>query len=1102
MRTSLCAMILLCLFMHFSTNSQSKDLPSDKLVTISGTYTFKEVFDFIFSKTGKQILFSDKVLDSGEKIKVSFQNATIEDVLSTLFKNKNLTWSSTDDYITVHKKAYKNSTTPVIDSANVMGFNVSGKVTDEKGGPLYGAFIRIKGTGKGTATNEQGLFTLKGVIPNQTLTVSYTGYTTREVEAKTAEIVDVQLDISDNKLDEAVVIAYGKTTRRFNTGSINSINSQTIDNQPVSDPLMALEGRIPGLFITQTSGNPGSALTVRLRGQNSIANGNSPLFIVDGVPYPSQSLTSKFFSGGAVGTPSNDVLFGTTSGLSPFNNLATSDIESIEVLKDADATAIYGSRGANGVIIITTRRGKSGQKKVIVDFSTGYSKVPHKIKMLNTPEYLSMRHEAFSNDGITPGTRDYDINGSWDTTRYTDWQKVLIGGTAKYTNAHASISGGNTSTQFLIGGAYNKQTTVYSGSYYSQKASVNLNLNHTSPDQRFKTDLSASYSNNNSDLPLTDFTQSITLAPTTPKLYDSFGNLNWQNNTFTNPLGAINRHAGAITDNLIGNLMLSYELLPGLSAKATMGYTHLQMNQSNQTPLSAYFPSYSDFTFLRTNSFGSNDLKTWIVEPQINYIRNISKGKLDFLVGGTLQNNKQSTIGQLASDFSTDALIGNIAAASSIRTYGYTYTQYKYCGAFTRINFTWDDKYLLNLTARRDGSSRFGPGKQFGNFGAIGAGWIFSQESFMKDRMQFISFGKLRASFGTTGNDQIQDYQYLSTYSPVSYPYQGLGGLYPTKIANPYFGWEVVRKIEVGLEMAFLKDRISMNFDYYRNRTSNQLVGYPLPNFAGFNTVQYNLPAVVQNNGFELEVSSVNIKSKEVSWNSTVNISIPKNKLISYPDLGSSTYKNQYIIGQSLYIQKLLHFTGIDTKTGTYTFEDINKDNQLAYPDDYRTIKQVYQKYYGGLQNTISYKGLHIDFYIQFVKQTGLNSLNFFKMAGVYNQNQPVAVLNQWSQMLDHPTASVQKYSTGTDNTYASQSYYGQSDQNMVDASFIRLKNASISYAISNNWVRKLHMKDLRVFVLGQNLLTFTGYKGLDPEVQGLRLPTLRTVSAGVKLEL
>jgi len=957
-------------------------------------------------------------------------------------------------------------------------------------------------------TNENGEFVLRDV-PNGSyqVEITFVGYEVYRsiitVENHEA-VVSADMKQMHSTLDETVVKGYYSTTNRLNTGNVTRIKGEDIQKQPVSDPIMALEGRVPGLYISQTSGMPGASYTVMLRGLNSIANGTNPLYIVDGVPFTSNTLTSPDIGGGAVGSAGSNLT--SPNGLSPFNSLNPADIESIEVLKDADATAIYGSRGANGVILITTKKGKAGQEKIDINVYSGAGKVTRKLNLLNTQQYLAMRHQAFYNDsienpsaGITPDpTYDYDLTGVWDSTRYTDWQKTMIGRAAHFTNAQASVSGGSNNTQFVLGGGYSRQTTVFPGNYSDQKASMHANINHVSTNQKFRTQFSALYVNDNNVLPASDLTGLITLGPNDPALYDANGNINWEGGTWTNPLSNTLKKAQSITNNLVANLNLGYEIVPGLQLKSSFGYTHIQMEQSNQTPASAYYGPPAPTK--RINKFATTDVNTWIIEPQVNYTRKVSNGKLEALIGSTIQRNSLNSIGQAASGFLSDALISNIASASNITVYGNEFTQYRYNALFGRISYNWDDKYVLNMTARRDGSSRFGPGKQFGNFGAIGAAWIFSNEKFIQDAIPFLSFGKIRASYGTTGNDQINDYQYLSTYSSyTNSTYQNVLGLYPTQIANPYFGWELVKKIEGGIELGWLKDRIILGVSYYRNRTSNQLVGYALPSMDGFSSITANLPATIQNTGLELVLNSINIRSKRFNWSTSLNLSIPRNKLVAYPGLATSPYKYSYSIGKPLFIRSYYQYTGLDDQKGIYTFQDVNKDGSIDI-NDRQFLKQVTQNYFGGMLNSLSFNGWQLDIFLQFVKQTGINTWGSFGLPGTFDNNQPTYVLDRWQKSDD--IAKYEKFSQGGGKAEKAFRNLTASDAVVGDASFVRLKNLALSYTLPKEWQHKAHLQNARLYIQCQNLFTITKYQGLDPETQGKALPPLRMVTAGIQMGL
>jgi TonB-dependent starch-binding outer membrane protein SusC len=1082
-------------------------------ITLSEKNTsLAKVFDKIKQQSGYTFAYTESLLKKANEISIKVENVTLSEALDLCLVNQPFIYEIIEKTVVIKVRPMVTNDVDSSLFSDDIGRRspsltlppVTGIVRGLDGQPIAGANIIVKGAKRGTTTNADGGFVIdanKGEI----IIISSIGFLDQQRVIGENNLGLISLIISESKLDEVQIIAYGKTSQRLSTGNVSTIKSEEIQKQPVSDPLMALQGKIPGLYLSQSSGIPGASSIVKIRGQNSIANGNDPLYIIDGVPITASSLTTAALGGGALGSPGN----GPGNGFSPFNNLNSADIESIDVLKDADATAIYGSRGANGVVLITTKKGKTGKTKFDLNAYTSVGKVASKLDMLNTSQYVEMRKEAYKNDGITTLPNNaYDLNGTWNITRNTDWQKVLIGGTAIYNNIQGSVSGGNSNTQFLLGGGYGNQTTVFPGNYSDKKSSIHFNLNHRSIDQRFETLFSINFINDNNIIPQADFTNFITLSPNAPALYNDKGNLNWENNTWENPLASSLRSTKAITDNLIGSLSLSYEIIKGLKIKGSLGYTQQEMNQSNQSPASSYRPPFDNNPDFRSNLIALTNIKTWIIEPQINYIKIIGQGKIDALIGSTFQENIQHSISQYGFGFSSDALIPNIAAAATFGLIGSNYTQYKYNAIFGRINYNLQDKYLINLTTRRDGSSRFGPGKQFGNFGAIGVGWIFSREEFMQKALPFLSFAKLRTSYGSTGNDQIPDYQYLSTYKPFSFPYQNLTGLYPTRISNPNYGWEKVNKLEGGLDLGFFNNRLLFSASYYRNRTVNQLVGFTIPSINGFTTIQANLPAILQNNGVEIEFNTINIKRKEFTWLSSFNISIPRNKLLRFPDLQSNpAYKNLYVLGKSLSVQKTLHYIGVDRANGRYTFEDINSDDQINNLD-YQFLKEKIQNYFGGFQNSFSYKGFELNIFFQFVKQTGYNYLKSFQQPGVFNQNQPGIVMSRWQKPGDNSNiqqfSSVQTASAGTvGGAFANlvgNNY--RSDAVISDASFVRLKNVSLSYQLPGIWQQKAHLRNLKLYVLGQNLLTITKYLGLDPETQSLSLPPLRMMSIGIQATL
>ncbi|MDI9257953.1 SusC/RagA family TonB-linked outer membrane protein [Flavobacterium sp. YZ-48] len=964
---------------------------------------------------------------------------------------------------------------------------ITGIVTDANG-VLPGVTVSIKGKPTSTITDDKGQFSI-AAAEGDTLVFTYVGYTTVAVAVSVDSVVNVTMQEDATTLKEVTVNAgYYTVKEKERTGSISKISSKDIEKQPVLNVLAAMQGRMAGVDITQTTGMPGGGFDIRIRGLNSLrAIGNAPMYIIDGVP----------FSSDAIGNAQTSTNLPTTT--SPLNALNPNDIESIEVLKDADATAIYGSRGANGVVLITTKKGKAGKTQFSASATTATGQVTRMVDLLSTAEYIAMREQAFANDGITNyPSNAYDVNGTWDRDRYTDWQKELTGGTAQMTTLQASVSGGSAQTNFLMGANASTQGTVFPGDFRYKKGGAHVNVGHEGEDKRFKMAFSGSYDVQDNDQPSRDLTRvSRNLAPNAPALYDADGNLNWENSTWENPLAALKAKALAKTNSFVANTTLSYKLPYGFTAKGSFGFTDLKHEESRSNPSTVYDPVYAATAQTSSIYVNATNRRSWIAEPQLQYQRALGKAKVDVLAGGTFQNQVTDRLVQLASGFSSNSLLYNLASASNLRALSDDEIRYRYQAFFGRLNVSWDERYIVNLTGRRDGSSRFGPGKRFANFGAIGAAWLFSEAKLLQRKMKFLSFGKLRASYGITGNDQIGDYQYLDTYQSATGLYDGSVGLMPIRLFNPNFSWETNVKLETALELGFLQDRIFATASWYNNRSSNQLVGMPLPSTTGFLTMQTNLDATVENTGLELTLRTVNVQGKDFGWTTNFNISFMKNRLVSFPGLASSSYRNQYVIGESINIQKLYHLTGVNPQTGVYEFEDVNGDGVITFADDAQTVKDLSPEYFGGLQNQIRYKRFQLDFLFQFVKQLNWNAVSQYSPPGAFG-NQPASANGGWQQAGD--ISNVQVYTTGANGAAATAySRYALSDAAISDASFIRLKNIALTYTVPT------YLKGLqcRLNIQAQNLLTFTAYQDGDPEFRSFNyLPPMRVISLGVDVKL
>ncbi len=967
---------------------------------------------------------------------------------------------------------------------------IPGTITDTGGQPLAGVHIQVVSTGVGTISELDGSFTVQAES-NDTLVFSILGFKSLSVPIAGKTMVHVQLEEDVTQLGEVVLNAgYYSVSDKERTGNIATIKAKTMEKQPVGNPLAAVQGHLSGVNIVQSTGLPGGGFSVEVRGRNFLSGAADPLFIVDGVPFGSQSLGASRVSGRILG-----------GNVSPLNAINPNDIESIEVLKDADATAIYGSRGANGVVLITTRKGRAGRTRFDAHLSTTLGKVSHFLDLMDTQQYLEVRREGISNDGFAELLEipDFDFFWPdvklWDNERQTDWQEELIGGTAYRHNAQLSVSGGNDQTQFLVSGSYQKETTVFPGNSRYQRANLHSNVDHRSGNGRFKINLSTSFAHEDNQMPTVDFTaKAYTLEPNAPALYDGEGNINWENNSWDNPIASLEEDYAAISNTLVSNALVSYTILPNLDLSSRLGISSYRLDSYRAMPSSARNPGLGvtpqNYSNLTTNASKRN---TWIVEPQLNWHKDWNKFALDLLVGTTFQQETSEQLVQRGLGFPNNALIRNLSAAESLQIIADSDSDYKYNAIFGRANLKLLDRYILNVTGRRDGSSRFGPGKQFGNFSAIGLAWIFSEEALFGKRSA-LSFGKFRASLGTTGSDNIGDYRFLETYGVSGNNYDGTTILEPTGIFNPRFGWEENNKFEVALELGFFKDRLRLNPSWYRNRSSNQLSGIPLAATTGFSQLTGNFDAIVENTGFELDLSSANIRGGKFRWSTTLNLTVPKNKLVAFDGLETSTFANRYVIGQPLTIVLLYHALGVDPETGAYTFEDYNGDGDISSTEDRQWIEDLAPELYGGLGNTLVLGNLTLDVFFQFKKQMAYNTLRFAATPG-YKGNTPAELYDRWQAAGD--MAPFQRASGGLSGGEDLGARQQESNAAISDASFVRLRNISLNYKFPS----PDEGLDINVYLQGQNLWTITDYNGPDPEQpSSTRLPPLRQISLGLQV--
>ena len=1063
--------------------------------------TLEKALKAIENKAKVRFVFNDSHIKPNMKVDGVF-NGTLEKVISQLLTPYKLEFDFIDNQYVIlqHSRGNKIVAAELPVGVNQNGFVQSGVVADEKGRPLAGVVVSVPKAGNVVQTDETGHFMIGIIDDPYTLEFRYLGYKTSHEKSARNRVLRVSLVPDQSNLDEVVVIGYGTTTRRNNTGSTVTIKSEEIMNTPSANFLNALQGRASGVQIVQSNGLPGSPMKITIRGQNSLITSgstidrNAPLVVVDGVPYLTDAIN------GTVGNGLNGAN-APLGGASPLNLINPMDIESVDILKDADATAIYGSRAANGVIMITTKKGKAGRTQVDGLFRHGVAKVSHFVSTLNTDQYLAMRRTGFKNAAsqyTTPELSNaFDLT-KWDQTAYTDFQKLLIGNTAKTSDANLSISGGDQRTNFRVSGTFHKEGNVFIGDQGYDRSAVNFNLQHKSANERFNLGFSAIYATDNNDVSLLDQTSIAYNLPPNYPLYNADGSLYWSGINYgvpANPLAQLNQFVSNKGSNLIGNLNLSYRIWKGLSFKSNFGYGKSDMDQKRLTPKTALDPGLA--TSLSNSLFAYNVNNTYSIEPQLDYTTSLYKGTLSAMIGSTWQHSVSKQPSYIsASDFSSDEFLENIGSAKTVSISRST-SEYKYSSIFGRLNYNWAGKYILNGSFRRDGSSRFAQNSRFGNFGSIGAAWIISEESFLKS-VPILSFAKLRTSYGWVGNDKIADYGYFDSYRSKSYVYNGIPSLVPARLANNLFRWESTAKFEAALELGLLDDRLSLITAFYRNRSGNQLVSQKVSSQTGWDSYQANFPAVVENKGWEFTLSTKNIQQNDFRWRTDFNISLNRNKLIEFPGIRSSAYASTLVVGHPMNPLYTYEYTGFDQATGLPGFKDFNGDGKISTGlvdyelGDRYLAGTTLPKYFGGITNTLNYRNFTLDFLFQFVKQKGRGILSNSWSPPGYGMTNFAAV-----PLLDYINqgnpGQVQVAADFTD-AYNAWSNYTYSSAQIVDASFIRLKNVSLSYDIKGSLVERLKFRNLRLQVQAHNLFTITDYLGFDPESQGLSLPPLRTV--------
>ncbi|KAA0992310.1 TonB-dependent receptor [Dyadobacter aurulentus] len=1029
--------------------------------------------------------YSPNLIQASRKVSLQFSNEKLSVVLDKLLKPYNLQYEIVGRQIILRRNLPDvPEQVPVKEKAEEKSaLKVSGTVSDQSGVGLPGVNVLVKGTQTGAITDENGRYSFDIPDAGATLVFSFVGYISQEIVVGTQTSVDVILKQDDKLLSEVVVVGYGVVKKRDLTGSVASIGSTELKEQPVSSFNQALQGRVPGVQVTNSSNAPGGGITIRVRGGNSISASNDPLYVIDGFP-----MTNPDPASGAGNS---------TSYPNPLAAINPNDIESIEILKDASATAIYGSRGANGVVLVTTKRGKEGQATVDFDAFYGVQQVTQMLDMATAAEHTASKNEQLRN--LNFAERYGDPKGAYpkkpaDYGAGTNWQKEIFR-SAPMQSYQLSVSGGTEKIRYLVSGNYFSQNGIVITSGFKRYTTrVNLDA-RVSKRVKMGTNFTISRSNNNS----VNETGSLSLvglalraSPASP-IFDANGNYQLLNvgpgsgfSSVANPVAVARTSTNTLlTDRILGSVFTDITLAEGLTARVSLGADILNTRRNIfYTPQTLIGNTQNGY-----GSNGSSNNLNLLNENVLTYSRSRGAHAFDVVAGVTFQSNREERAYAEAQDFPSYSLgannigMGNkpLPPRSDLREWGLN----SYLG---RVNYRFSDKYLFTLTGRIDGSSRFGTNNKYGFFPSGAFAWRVSDEAFMKS-VKAVSDLKFRVSYGVTGNDGIGLYNSLSQYTTSRGVFGDQEVLInqASRIANPDLRWEKTAQFDVGFDLGILNNRILLTADYYIKTTSDLLLQVQLPATTGFAEVTRNIGSLV-NKGFEVGINTVNLDGN-FKWRTNANLSLNRNRVLKLNNADQIFTGNSIVkVGESVGSFYGNVFDGIwqnaeEIKAagnlaragdlpGAIRYKDVNGDGVFNEASDRQILGNGLPKFIFGMTNNFTFKGFDLSIFIQGVQGNKILNETRKSMEQSDPSDNLLRTVIEGAWRADRPSNTLpsirQWRSTGTDSFY------------IEDGSFVRLKNISLGYVIpfKPGWIKRV-----RAYVSGQNLVTLTKYRGFDPEV-------------------
>ncbi|GAA0558031.1 TonB-dependent receptor [Chitinophaga japonensis] len=1070
-------LILLLLSARLLYGATGAQLPGEKIDAVFRDKSLKEAFSIIQQQSGYLFIYNEKAVAPYKAVSLNARQRTIEWVVDELLRNTRLASKVQNGKVIILEK----ETAAVPRTLAAPALKIRGRVTDAKGMALPGVTVLVKGSNRGAITDGAGIFFLEAAA-GEVLVCSMSGYLAQSI-AVSGEEMNIVLQEDIKGLEEVVVVGYGTQKKRDVTGALASVSGKEIAEQPVTNAIQALKGRVAGVDVYNSGNEPGASASILIRGQRSITAGNAPLVVLDGIPVMDAS----------------------------FNEINPNDIASIEVLKDASSSAIYGSRGANGVLLITTKRGKTGKTNISYDAYYGVTSITRTLDLMDGPQFAQLRREAARtadpNNEYPPDATLFDDIAlqSLATGRSTDWQDLVYHQGAKQ-NHQLSITGGKEKTQFAISLNYFREKGIIDKTDYTRGA-LRINLDHQVNDRiRLGVSTFASRSVQN----VTDNTVFDNILRLNPLgvPYDSAGNLLFRptndEGQRVNPLMIIRnttdqRYKTRVFASVYGewNITkdLSYRLNVGPEMEvAREGIFRGSLTDANQGGNA-------------TASLTDQEVFSITLENILKYDHRFGR---DHHIGVTLLQSSQQQVGN-SSGISANKLPSEAQSYHNLQTAGEVtgissdYRKWLLLSYMARVHYDLRDRYLFTVTARADGSSVFAPGHKWGYFPSAAAAWRIDGEPFMQ-QLRAVNALKLRVSYGSTGNNGIQPYGTFSTLQKGAYAFGSTGniGFLPATIANPNLEWEITRELNVGIDFGLYNNRITGSVDHYIANTKNLLLTRSIPGSTGYTEVLENIGAT-RNKGWELSLSTVNIASPGgFRWQTDLNIGINKNAIVQLYGDGTDDVGNSWFIGRPIGVFYYYRKTGIwqasereaaeayGFEPGMIKIEDVNNDKQ--YSDQDRVILgNRLPSWTGGITNRFFYRGLELGIVINTRQNYMLYSMwyeNNNRLAGRYNNLD----VDYWTP--ENPTNDNPRPDKNQENVYLGETLAFR------DASFVRVKNLSLTYTLPQAWLQHAGIRNLRISASAENPFTFTSYKGQDPEFEtdGTRAmyPTVKMYAIGL----